>query len=500
MKKIQSVSRRHMLGLLGSGGLALAAGFDPIGRRWVTHAEAGQCPSFIDAPRLHGTLLLDAASREADSRDKGNIVHRTPCAVLRPGSVQDIQKMIVYCRRFDLKVATRGQAHTTFGQALSPGLVIENGSLNRIHSIGPDGADVDAGVRWKDLILAAYDEGLTPPVITGYTNLSIGGTLSVGGISGRNYAGAQVDHVRELDVVTGNGEFQRCSMNRHRDLFEVVLAGLGQCAVITRVKTDLVRVKPMVRLYSPVYFDTATLFRDVRTLIRRGELNEVYNIWAPGPAPTGFVGVLQAAAYFDPSNPPNNPRLMRGLSMPAETVPFQDIPYLDWILSVDNLVDSWRATRGWDDVIKPWFDAWLPESTIEGYVTEVLPTLTPSDVGTMGFILLFPLHRSKFTRPFFRLPQRDGGEFVYLFDILTARDVPGPDPAFVEEMLNRNRRLFERARNLGGTRYPIGSVRFSVGDWIRQYGTLWDDFVERKLRYDPRNLLSPGSGIFRHFH
>ena len=60
-----------------------------------------------------------------DSRDKGNIVFHTPCAVLRPGSVEDIQRMIRYCRRYDLKVATRGQTHTMFGQSLSPGLVIE---------------------------------------------------------------------------------------------------------------------------------------------------------------------------------------------------------------------------------------------------------------------------------------------------------------------------------------------------------------------------------------
>jgi FAD/FMN-containing dehydrogenase len=201
----QSITRRRMLALLGSTSLVIAAGFDPVNRRWVAAAEASHCPTFVDAPRLDGVLLLDAASRNAAAHDKGNIVRRTPCAVLRPGSVDDIQRLIRFCRRHHLEVATRGQAHTMFGQSLSAGLVIENGTLNTIHSIGPDGAEVDAGVRWKDLIIAACAQGLTPPVITGYTNLSVGGTLSVGGISGRNYAGAQVDHGRELEVVTGAG-------------------------------------------------------------------------------------------------------------------------------------------------------------------------------------------------------------------------------------------------------------------------------------------------------
>jgi cytokinin dehydrogenase len=318
-----------MLARLGSG-FIVVAGFDPVSRTWLSAAEAAACPTFSDAPQLDGVLLMDAASRAADAGDKGNIITHMPCAVLRPGSVDDIQRMIRYCRRYDLKVATRGQAHTMFGQSLSPGLVIENGALDQIHSIGPNGADVDAGVRWKDLLIAAFAQGLTPAVLTGYTNLSVGGTLSVGGVSGRNYAGAQVDHVRELEVVTGEGYVQRCSLHQHRDLFEVMLGGLGQCGVMTRATIDLVPVKPMVRLYNPVYADTTTLFRDVRTLIYRRELSEVYNIWVPAPSGTGFIAQLQALAYFDPADPPNNAHLMRGLNMPPDSVPYRDMTYLEW--------------------------------------------------------------------------------------------------------------------------------------------------------------------------
>jgi FAD/FMN-containing dehydrogenase len=109
--------------------------------------------------------------------------------------------MIRFCREHGIKVAARGQGHTTHGQSLTCGLVIENGALNTIHSIGPEGADVDAGVLWKDLIVAAIEHGLTPPVITGYTKLSVGGTLSVGGISPRYDGGAQVDRVQKRPLI-----------------------------------------------------------------------------------------------------------------------------------------------------------------------------------------------------------------------------------------------------------------------------------------------------------
>ncbi|MGZ8899299.1 MAG: FAD-binding protein [Limisphaerales bacterium] len=490
------MSRRRMLGLIGPAGLAAVIGFDLVGRRWVTRADTVDCPSFADVPRIEGQLLLDDASLAGVSKDKGMLVQQTPCAVLRPGSVEDISKMIHYCRRHGLKVATRGQAHTMFGQSLSPGLVIENASLGQIHSIGPDGADVDAGVRWKDLIIAAYAHGLTPPVITGYTNLSIGGTLSVGGVSGRNANGAQVDHVQELEVVTGVGNVRRCSATKQSDLFEAMLAGLGQCGVITRAKVDLVPVKPMVRVYSPQYTDNATFFSDLRTLTNRGELDECFNVWFPGPTGTPHSYEISAAVYYDPSNPPNDAHLLRGLSVTVGEIAVRDVPYLDHVLAFDAAVSFFQQAVGWDYLIKPWYDVWLPDSTVEQNVGEVMGTLTPEDVGPFGFVLVFPLRRSSFSRPLFRLPEADGSDWVYLFDVLTVAGLPGPNAPYANQMLERNRRWFERALEAGARRYPIGALEFSKQDWAQHYGPIWNQFRKWKQRFDPDNILSPGSGIF----
>ena len=93
---------------------------------------------FDRVPPLDGVLVTDPTSLAGAARDVGEIVHDTPVAVLRPGSVEDIQKMIRFCRRFRIKAAARGQGHTTFGQSqVEGGLVIEMGTLNAIHSIAP---------------------------------------------------------------------------------------------------------------------------------------------------------------------------------------------------------------------------------------------------------------------------------------------------------------------------------------------------------------------------
>jgi len=293
--------------------------------------------------------------------------------------------------------------------------------------------------------------------------------------------------------VTGEGELVRCSRRHRRDLFEACLAGLGQFGIITRAILDMVPAKELVRVYQINYTDSATFFDDLRTLLDRGELEDAYLFGLPDEA-GGWIYQLNLGKFFDAANPPNDANLLRGLSVSPSAATIQDVPFLNYALRVDVAIDFFRSIGLWDDVLHPWFDVWLPEASVEEYVGEVVPTLTPEDVGPTGFLLLFPQRRSRLRRKFLRVPEC--GEWVFLFDILTANSRPGPDPEFEARMLERNRVLFEKARAVGGTRYPIGSLEFSRGDWRRQYGDDWREFRELKRRFDPQRILAPGQGIF----
>jgi FAD/FMN-containing dehydrogenase len=456
--------------------------------------EARHGSPFECLPPLDGVLVTDPTSLAAAARDVGEIVNDTPVAVLRPGSVEDIQKLIRFCRRFRIKVAARGQGHTTFGQAqVEGGLVIEMSTLAAIHSIAPDAADVDAGLKWIDLLRAAVPQGLTAPVLTGYTGLSIAGTLSVGGISGVYDKGAQVDHTRELEVVTGEGEIERCSLAHNRELFEAALAGLGQCAIITRAVVDLVPARQRARVFLVNYTDNATFFADYRRVLDRGELDEAYNMWIPDGA-GGLLYQLNLVKYHDASSPPDGDHLLRGLSVAPSAAQVIDMAYLDYVLRVDTLIDQLKAAGLWDGWQRPWFDVFLPNRVVERFVGDVIPALTPEDVGTTGFVLLFAQKRAALTRPLLRVP--DSPDWTFLFDILTSASAPGQDPAFVERMLARNRRLFEAARRVRGTRYPPSAIAFNRGDWVRHYDGAFADLVQAKRRYDPDDILTPGPGIF----
>jgi len=483
------VSRRQVL-----TGLAAVAvsGFNPIARTWVSIAHAAAQLDHV--PPLEGSLLTDPTSLATYATDVGNAIHDTPIAVLRPGSTEDIAKMVRYCRRHGIQVGARGQGHTTFGQSqVAAGLVVDMSSLNKIHSISASKADIDAGVLWRTLVGTAVPLGFTPPVLTGYIKLSIGGTLSVGGVSSTNGEGCQIDRVQELEVVTGAGDIKRCSERENPDLFEAVLGGLGQCGIITRAIIDMVPALPNARTFVLNYTDNAAFFRDMNELLRRHEVEDVFCLFLPDASGRLVYG-LNITKFYGPGAPPDGARLLRGLSQPASAATVTDQPYLSYVLRTDTIIDFFQSIGLFDGVLHPWYDAWLPKETVEKYVGDVIPSLTAEDVGPTGFVLLFPQKRSKLKRRFFKVP--DCTEWVYLLDILTANAVPGPDEAFQKKMLARNGKLFEKARRAGGKRYPIGTLAFDRHDWKQQYGEDYNEFKRLKQRFDPDGILTPGPGIF----
>ncbi|MBP2328863.1 FAD/FMN-containing dehydrogenase [Kibdelosporangium banguiense] len=464
--------------------------FDASRRRWVRrHETTDSAP----VPPLEGELILSDEVLDAAGRDLGNIVFGRPGAVLRPASSADIAAMMKFCARHGIAVAARGAAHTTHGQGLAPGgLVIDMTALTTIHTIGTDHTEVDAGVMWRDLVEAAAEQGLRFPALTGYLRLTVGGTLSVGGVSPAYRVGGQVDRVRELEVVTGTGQIVRCGPDAHTDLFHAALAGLGQVGIITRAVIDLVPALPFVRTYLLDYTSSDAAFDAMRTLLIRREVDELFCMILPPTATTPPVYQLHVHQFHDANTSPDDKHLLRALPAPADRQQI-DEDYVQQVTTYDAFFDALSA-QGWDDCVKPWFDVFLPDKTVQAYVAQVVSQLTEEDWSPgVGFVLAFPHETSAFHSPRLRIPEDD--HYVWLFDILGASKNVGPDPEFATRMLERNRMLFETARSIGGVRYPIGSQAFDNHAWEDHYGATWPDVTAAKKRYDPTGILTPGPAI-----
>lgn len=468
-------------------GLDLASGewrFEP--------PERGE--AFRRVPELDGVLYLDTASRWNVSRDAGHYLAWLPHAVLRPESVADVAAMVGFCRRHRVAVAARGLANTTHGQGAVLGLLIDMGGMTRVHPIESDLVRAEAGATWLDLTRAAVARGLIPPALTGYLALTLGGTLSLGGIPPALRGGAQVDSVRELEVVTGDGEVHRCSEHREPELFDAVLGGLGQFGIITEATIGLVSAKDTVRGHTFSYADAAAFFQDFRALAHRGDVTEIYGEWWRA-GESGELHHLNAFTFYDRAVPPDDAALLDGLTAPMDAAEVSDTPFLAHVERIDDAVAELRVSIGWDLLAKPWFTVWLPETHVERYVTETVAELTPGDVGDGGFVLLYAQHRSGLRRPSLALPDADGGDWVYLFTIMTAMPAESEAGA-VGAVLRRNRRLYERARAIGGRRYPVDSVDFDPADWHHHYGSRWPHLAALKRRLDPAAILTPGVNVF----
>ena len=365
------MSRRDLL--RGAAAGALIAGWDPISRSWATAADRRRWLDRI--PDLDGVLLTDPASRRLAADDYGHFVHHEPVAVLRPASVEDIVKLVCFARERAIGISMRGQAHSGYGQSQArSGIVIDSSTLSRIHRIGSDEAVVDSGVQWRTLIAAGAEQGVTPPVLTDYQGLSVGGTLSLGGLdSGPMRYGAIIDNVRELEVVTGEGDLLTCSPTRRRRLFRSVLGGLGQCGIIVRATLRMVPAPTMALLVRLRYEDVRANHADLAMLVRSGRLNAFEQLitFQDGR----WVIDFQGAAYFDPPNAPDTARLLDGLHDLAPHRVVGPIPYLAWTLRFDPIV---AATR--DDRRVP-FNLLVPEETAADFLADEILSRPPAEIG-----------------------------------------------------------------------------------------------------------------------
>ncbi|HEX8291279.1 MAG TPA: FAD-binding protein [Pyrinomonadaceae bacterium] len=463
---------------------SVVVGFDLAGRSWVTEASGGG--QFAGLPPLDGTLTTDPAALAAAADDFGHLVHRAPVAVLRPGSVEDVVKMVRFAREHGLRVAGRGKGHTAFGQSQAgAGVVIDMTTLNQIHSVGPDAAVVDAGVVWRDLLLATVPAGLTPPVLTDYTRLTVGGTLSVGGVSGRSYLhGAQVDNVLELQVVTGEGELVTCSGTENRRLFEAALAGLGLCAVIVRATVRLVPAGERARTLRLFYPDAPSMLADLRFLVGEERFDHIRGMSVPTPA--GFAFFVEATSFYtSPAGLPADPTA--GLNFIPGSQQTEDMTYFEYTDLVVKLIDSLNEA-GLGGFPHPWLDLFVPGSEIDGFASRTIAALDPALFLPGSLILFYPFVKSRLKRPMLRVPDE---EVFFLFDIL--RTVPHEA---ADAVLAENRRLYEESRDLGGKFYTISAVPLGTHDWAKHFQPLWGRLVSEKSRRDPDNVLGPGPGVF----
>lgn len=409
--------------------------------------------------------------------DFGGLVHATPREVARPASVAEVMDALRDAARRGLQVAPRGRAHSTYGQAqVDGGIVLDLSRLDGIGDVRDGRVVAGADATWRDVLAATLPHGLAPPVLIDYLDLSVGGTLSAGGIGATSHRhGAQVDNVAALRVVTGAGEVVTCSPGERPDLFDAARAGLGQCGAIVEATMALEPIPERVRRHRLPYDDVLALMADQRRLVAEDRFAHVKGHALPVEDRWRYV--LEVADFGDGAE--HDP--LAGLRHDAARTEVDDLTFPEYVDRMAASVADQRALGDWDRP-HPWWAAFLPGAATDGFVGDAMARLTPADVGRSGVILLYALPRQRLTAPMLRLPD---DPLPFLFALLRTA-APGAHPP--ERMLADNRVLYERARAAGGVRYPIDAVPFTPAEWAEHFGP---KMAEAKAAHDPHGLLFP---------
>ncbi|NGO67542.1 TIGR03086 family metal-binding protein [Streptomyces boncukensis] len=195
-----------------------------------------------------GGMLLTPGDEGYDAECEGFQAgdrHR-PDEVVLARSAEDVRQAVADARRRGLPVAVQATGHG-LARSARGGVLVSTRRMTGIR-VDPEArtAWVEAGVRAGDLVAQAGRYGLAPvngsfPGV-GVVSYVLGGGV---GVLGRRY-GYATDHVRRIEVVTGDGRLRQVTAGSDPELFRGLRGGGGGLGVVTGMELDLV---PVERIY-----------------------------------------------------------------------------------------------------------------------------------------------------------------------------------------------------------------------------------------------------------
>lgn len=132
----------------------------------------------------------------------------------------------------------------------APGLDVSD--FTHVLSVDPDAlvADVQGMTTYEDLVDATLAHGCMPLVVPQLKTITIGGAVTGLGIEASSFrSGLPHESVLEMEVLTGDGDIVTATPEgEHADLFRTFPNSYGSLGYALRLRIELERVHPYVRL------------------------------------------------------------------------------------------------------------------------------------------------------------------------------------------------------------------------------------------------------------
>ena len=179
----------------------------------------------------------------------------TPAAFTRPGSEEELRRVLQGAAARGQAVKVVGGAHSWSDAACTEGTLISLDALARVLSFGVDRVTVEAGLRLDALNEALASRGLALGVIGSIARQSVAGAIATGTHGSGPRHGSLASLVCGLRLMLADGSVRDLAPGD--PLFDAARVSLGALGVVTRVT---LRCEPAFRLEeraAPLPFDEA---------------------------------------------------------------------------------------------------------------------------------------------------------------------------------------------------------------------------------------------------
>jgi cytokinin dehydrogenase len=463
---------------------------------------------------LVGRYDQDEKTLDKVKTDFGKIAEGQPIGCLFPKTIGDIQSIIKHCKDEDIPVITRGMSHSASGQCLiNGGVVINIKTLNKVLDIQFDGQNgyviTEAGITWENLVKATLEVGATPPTITDWQKLTVGGSISTGGLGFMSYLkGVQADNILALDVVVASGDLIHCSRTENTDLFNLVRAGLGQFGVIVKVKMKLEKAPITMHVFKMMIPTTNDFHELSKRLTEECKFACIHSFLIPNnkkdfEKKMGQQVIEENIKYFQTALD-----AAEGFSYFVELVQYEykeeafqlandgfDVfthyekdDYFEYITKEPPLIAT-EKERG--KTAHPELAVFIAKSKFESFMKEFLKRHHAEDMSD-GPVLCIPMTSGQIETPLFVHPEED----FYFIGIL--RNAYPNTKERIAYLTGLNEVLYSIALELGGNRYPVDSMAkpYNRKTWSEHYGKAWKAISNGKSKYDAENRFQSLLNMF----
>ena len=354
-------------------------------------------------------------------------------------------------------MAIQGAGHSCGGQSLvRDGLLLRNFAPDADEVIlHPGGlAEVSSRSSWAFVEQSLNRYGRSVAVLPDYLELSVGGTLSVGGIGIDSIQhGQQIDAVRALQLLSPDGQRRTCTPRKHRALFQFALAGLGQLGLIERVTLQTIPLRTSVRRRVVEHENVVDFLEFLRNITTDGGPPvQHYNAWLePAAGADRFTSEFGDYVSDAPAGRSNDPHTVAKYDPPA----------------LQHRRERWLAH--FPDCVRMWSDVLLDHTALRAVLPDILERCRREPLNHSLKVIYVLIVRRPQDALFFPLAPHSGSGLRFSIGLYNMID--RYDPVRIASTAMELDDLMRACLRYGGRPSRYGRAKFTEAELNSVYGT-----------------------------